>query len=398
MPELNFDDLRKAVENDTSIPEFREVRRRARRHRRWRVLINAARILGILIIATPAIAIGDVVFTHLQGPGPDTTATGTAPNGTKGSPAPPVITATVVAADGIDPEHTYALIDVCAAKRCNLQLAQVNPPTAQAQVQRTGLLRNAASDRLIDPWVTVEDTSTVVVSGIVNSGVRQYQTVSVEPVGGAVPDMTRPVQTTVQGPICSIRNGSARILPNQPPLTSPVLASTTKGWWVVGTTPTGQLALSVSHDDGRTWSAKHGMGIVPDSSTPGGTLGAAFATADGHRIYALARSRDQMTLLVSTDAGVTWSPTATSQQWPAGSRYGLVVTPSGTLIAWFSTSSRTRTLSSTDGGQTFGPATVPNGPIIPTGHDLMVLGTNPSTSRDGSDWESAYVPFVSVSD
>ena len=32
----NFGDLRRAVESDTNMPEFREVRRRAQRHKRWR--------------------------------------------------------------------------------------------------------------------------------------------------------------------------------------------------------------------------------------------------------------------------------------------------------------------------------------------------------------------------
>lgn len=404
MPDLNFSDLRQAVENDTNIPEFREVSRRARRHKRWRALWTTARVLGVLVIATPAFAIGDVVFSHIYRPQPTRTqAAGLddqRPNGTRVAAKTAVVTRTVLAADGIDAAHTYALVDVCQGAACNLQLSQVNPNANTAIAQRTGLLRTTATDSLDNPRIVVQNASTVIVSAGIGTGPRQYLTLAVDPAPGSFSNAARPVQTSVQGPIQVVkgREGSAVTLANQPPVSAPVLCSESKGWWVVGTTSTGQLAVSVSHDAGRTWSV-HGVGIVPDSSTPGGTLGAVLASRTASDIFLLVRSAGAMSLLASGDGGDTWSPTATSQVWPAANRYGLVATKSGALIAWFTSKRGTTSMISTDGGASFQPAepaTAPSAPIMAVGGGYLALGTSPSVSSDGVSWETAYVPYVSV--
>jgi len=397
MPELNFDDLRQAVESDTYLPEFSEVRRRARRHRRWRRLLTVSRALGVLVLAAPVAAIGGIVFSHAYpaGPAADQADGGHRATGTTGR-AVAVARANVLAVDGIDPEHTYALVDVCVLKQCDLQLSQVNPTAAASVPQRTGLLRNSPTDTVTDPRITVENPTTVIISARIDDAPRQYLTLSVDPSAGTIHGV-RPVQTSLQGPVRVVTgtNGTAMPLTDQPPLTSPVLGSATKGWWVLGTTPAGQLAVSVSRDHGHTWSTE-GLGVVPDASTPGGTRGASLATIDGRHVYVLVRTDGQMSLLGSNDGGATWGPLATSQAWPDADSYGLVATTSGGLIAWFTSGRNTTAFESTDGGGTFSAYSGVAGPVVATGGQYVVLGLAPSTSTNGVDWASAYVPYVAM--
>jgi hypothetical protein len=402
MSDLNFSGLRQEIESETSIPEFREVRRRAARHKRWRILLNAARVVGVLVIATPALAVGDVVFTHIYSP--------QAPNSATGGVAPTIheqkrtggmsgsLTRTVVAVDGIDARHTYALVDVCLHAGCNLQLSQVNPDASAAVTQQYGLLRSAPTDVVTDPTLVVENDTTVIVSGIVNAAPRQYQTVSAVAVFGAFAPPPRPIQAVVQGPIrvVSGARGSATTLANQPPVSTPTLESERDGWWVVGTLPAGALAVSVSQDTGRHWST-HGVDVVPDSSAPGST---SLVAQDAANAFLLIRSRGKVSLLHSGDGGVTWGTRATSESWPSGGRRGLIMTSGGALIAWFASAAHTTYLVSTDEGVSFRPLTgaaAPSGPIVSAGGGFVTLGASPMASPDGVTWQSAYVPYVSVS-
>jgi hypothetical protein len=413
MPELNFDDLREAVENDTYLPEFEEVKRRARRHKRWRILINAARVLGVLIVAAPGFAIGDVVFTHIYNPAKQATHTtrggdggGTSVDGVTPTLTP--VTRSVVAVDGTDLAHTYALDDVCAGRSCDLQLTQVNPSAVDALAERVGLLRTSPSDTITNPQIVVVNETTVIVSANVNSSPRQYLTLSVNPEPGRVLSTPRPVQTTAQGPIRVVNSDSGPALPidSQPPVSEPVLANDVGGWWVCGTTPAGELAVSVSHDDGRVWTT-HRTGLLPDASTPGSTAGAALATADGTHVYLMMRSRGGIALIYSGDGGMTWDPIATSKTWPNATTYSLVITPDGSLLASFTaapktagTAGSTTYLISKDQGATFLPPTGPlmaSGPIVAVGNGFVSLGTSPAISPDGVNWQAAYVPYVTTS-
>ncbi|HEY2793997.1 MAG TPA: sialidase family protein [Micromonosporaceae bacterium] len=401
MPDLDFGDLRRAVEGETSIPEFREVRRRARRVKRWRSLAAAARVLGVLIVAAPALAVGDVVLTHVTDP------TSTRPNHSHngggsvaavGNQMP--VTRSVVAVDGIDAAHTYALVDVCRGQSCNLQLAQVDPSSPTATVQESNLLRSSPTDQLNDLSVVVENSRTVIISGAIGKGPLQQLSLTVTAAGGRISSAERPLQTNVQGPIdvVSGSSGSATALTNQPPVSQPVLVSTAHGWWVMGTMPDGDMAVSVSRDNGIKWTT-HSVGVRTDSST-GLNHGAALATSDGQYVLLLVRSGNSTRLLFSADGGTTWD-LRTTQSWPPTPDLGLTFLSGGSLVTWFASGAGTTFLASNDLGVTFhklAGAATPTGPVLSIGGQFVTLGLSPMTSHNGVAWQSAYVPYLTPSE
>ncbi len=403
MPDLNFDELRAAVEEETFLPEFVEIRRRARRHRRWRVLVNAARLIGVLIIATPAFAVGDVVFTHIYNPqathredGSAKTDSDLGTDGREPSPLTDIAAQTILAVDGIDANHIYALEDICFGKNCDLELTLVNPTAADPSSPAVGLLRTKPTDRLLDPRLVLESTSLALVSAVVNAGARISWPVSLDPGTGAVGTVLRPLQTVFQGPIQYMGNGIQNTA-EQPAVNQPVLTSDQGGWWVCGISSDNDLAVSVSHNEGATWHTTS-TGIPLDGVMPNGITGAALATSDGANVYVLVRSYNQTTLSRSTDGGLTWHSIAASMVWPDSTAYNLVVTKDGTLIASF-TGPSTSYFVSKDGGATFGPMDtepVGGGLIVYAGGEFMTLGTIPSISQDGVNWQAAYVPYITT--
>jgi hypothetical protein len=192
-----------------------------------------------------------------------------------------------------------------------------------------------------------------------------------------------------------------------------VLESDTHGWWVCGTAPdNGELAVSVSRDNGQSWST-HSLGLLPDGTAPNttgttsttalpdDTDGPALATSNGIDVYVLVTSGGQMVLTRSENGGVTWSPTATAEVWPSGSRYGMVAKTDGSLLVWFTNAGITTYLRSVDHGQTFTPDTgppAPGGAIVQVRDGYITLGTQPATSHNGQTWLAAYVPYVGTVD
>jgi hypothetical protein len=232
-----------------------------------------------------------------------------------------------------------------------------------------------------------------------------------EAAAGVISSTPRPIQTTVQGAIRVVKGayGLPATLPHQPAVSEPVLESQTGGWWVCGTTPdSGELAVSVSRDDGRSWST-HPLGLLPDtmagsasSTLPRSTNGGpALATSNGIDIYVLVTSGGQMVLTRSENGGITWSPAATAEVWPTGTSYGMVAKADGSLLVWFTNAGITTYLRSVDHGQTFTPDTgppAPGGSIVQVRDGYITLGTEPATSRDGATWAAAYVPYVGAVD
>ncbi len=323
MPELNFDALREAVENDTFLPEFAEIRRRARRHKRWRILMNTARILGVLAVAAPGLAIVDVVFTHIYRP---VDSSGVAAGISVGDPnAAPMsstlagtvtqVTSTVVAVDSIDNAHTYALVDVCLGHSCNLQLSQVNPTATGAAPQSVGLIRATPIEQLASPRLVLVNTATANVSAIPAGSPRSQVSITIQPAPGQVAAAPRPVQISVLGAIRMVSGatGTPQNIPSQPTVSGPTLVSTIHGWWVTGSMPTGELGISVSHDNGATWTT-HSTGIKPLQATADSATNSAFATIDGTDMFVLARTAGGMKMLYSTDAGTTWQPIAAERR------------------------------------------------------------------------------------
>jgi hypothetical protein len=407
MPDLGFSELRADVEHGTYLPEFQEVTRRARKHKMRRRLATTAKILGVLSVATPGLIVGGVVIDHVYRAPAETVMgfSGAGQEQSLATTAPAPVTRSVVAADGIDLAHSYALVDVCSGRSCSLQLSQIDPRSTSGMAQRVGLLRQKSTDVLNDPRVVVVNTSTAIVSAMVGTAGRQYQTIDMAAASGAVSSALRPVQTTVQGAIRVVKGatGLPATLPHQPAVSVPELASESGGWWVCGTAPgSGELAVSVSRDRGGSWST-HTLGLLPDVTDASGSTetlaGATLATSDGINVYVLVLSGGQMVLTRSLDGGQTWAPTAIGEVWPTGSKYGLVTRADGSLLVWFTRAGVTTYLRSVDHGETFTPDVgppAPGGAIVKVEDGYLTLGSNPTVSRNGMTWSAADVPYVAA--
>jgi hypothetical protein len=406
MPELDFDALREAVENDTFIPEFVEIRRRARRHKRWRVLVNTARILGILTIAMPGLLIADVVFTHIYRPvDTNNIAAGVSDGNGNGALSDGSTTATVtsavVAVDGIDSAHTYALVDVCLNHSCNLQLSQVNPTPTAASPQSIGLIRTVPTQRLTGMRLILANESTAYVSAVPANSPRVQVPIAIQPAAGAITAVPRPVQISTLGTICAVTGGSGTpmSIPAQPSVSGPELVSTNHGWWVTGTAPDGYFGVSVSHDYGATWTT-HSTGYRLAPSLTDNASNSAFATIDGTDMFVLLRTITGMKLLYSTDGGTSWHPINTTVSWPASTSFSLVATDRGVVIASFTYGSSTSYLTSIDYGATFKSTNDEprnTGNVVRVGSELITLGTHSQISTDGLNWQSALIQTVAPS-
>lgn len=403
MPDLDFSELRGYVEMNTYLPEFHEVQRRARRIKRRRRLATGVAMAGALgLIAPVAVASGEVI-AHTY-PAPGGSLIGISGGNTvvridTPKPAPPVVTRNLVAADGVDLEHVFGLVDVCADAHCSLQVTEVDPGGVNGTTQRVGLFRTKSTDTVSDPRIVAIDDHTVTVSATVGSGSRQSETLTLTPIntqsiGTTTTPVTRPIQPVEQGDIRMVGDtGTVLALPHQPPVTSPSLACRVSGWWVSGIDPaTGELAVSVSQDEGRTWST-HPVGALP------GNLAAAIATVNGIDVYLLVSSGGQVQLRKSDDRGATWVPTATHQAWPADATYGMVARADGSLLVWITQGRITSYLRSTNRGASFVPdegPPGPGGPIVVLRDGFLALGTSPALSHDGVTWSAAYVPWVNI--
>src|SRR5215468_7657407 len=121
MAELDFIGLRAEVEAATMLPDFSQVTRRARRARRRARLATLSAAMAVLAILAPAGVIsareravnqtGPVSHSDQASPFEIGLVTPPAPPST----APVNIQSTIVAADGVDLDDVYALVNVCAA-------------------------------------------------------------------------------------------------------------------------------------------------------------------------------------------------------------------------------------------------------------------------------------------
>jgi hypothetical protein len=154
-------------------------------------------------------------------------------------------------------------------------------------------------------------------------------------------------------------DGRTAPLTSQPPLSSPEPGyyPTTEGtWWVHGQDPaTGEQALAVSRDDGRTWTTRT-LGLPFDDGLVGyvsmaehaGTLYAAVVE------YRMSSPNLLTAMFLSTDGGATWTMTReyADNERPRYLSVDLVVTPSGELLVNGMIGDR-KTYATTDGGVTF---------------------------------------------
>jgi hypothetical protein len=385
-----FDDLRADVETMTYLPEFREVEDRARRVKRWMRVRAVAVALAITVPAASAITV-----LYEQPNGTSMAVTGRDDVVHLSLPGRPEADSwTLVAADGVDLEHLYGLVDVCSGHTCSMQLSSIDPNSITGTVQRMSLFRAQPTDTVSNTRLSALGPYTVMVSASVNSGPQRNDTLGVNLPSGApsVAPTKRVVQPVQTGMIeVAAPTGLVSAAPTQPALTQPTLLSSTNGWWVSGTDPvTGQLALAVSDDGGKSWASRT-LGIEKANAVP------ALAVS-GDTVYLLVAAGGHLQLRKSADRGHNWSTLTATQTWPAAGRYGIIIRPDHSLLVWLDQSNGTTTLlHSTNGGLTFAPdrgADAANGGIVTLSDGYVMLGAKAYVSRDAETWTLLQVPWL----
>ena len=402
MSNERFSEFRSGVERQTVLPEFNEVMDRARRHRRRKRLGTTTGAIAAVIVLMPALIYGGLVLS--QGSGrPSLVQISIADGDSDGNltttvtqPSPgSEISARLIAAGGVDLAHSYGLVDACSANTCSLQLVSLSPPLTK----RIGLLRTDPSQVLANPHLVALDDLDVVVSADVGESIApQYQTYNLGPI---FPDRSSrpaqqsdvPVQTSTFGAIGVVTAGDGKVgaIARQPDLTSPQLASTIRGWWVTGADArTGELAVSVTRDEGATWHTSS-LGVIPDRPP-------ALATQDGRKVYVLVHSAGQMLLIRSSDGGTTWSAPTIESAWNSYVRYGVMTPRDGSVGVWLATKDdEVSFCRSTDGGATFTPVIgpyAPHGDVVSLPGGYVTLGAQPAISTDGRSWTTIKLPVV----
>ena len=410
MIELDFNGLRAEVEAATMLPDFSHVARRARRAKRRARLASLSAAIAVLAIVAPAgvLTARERGVNH-SGPISRPDQTTPMPVGLQTPPAAPSptgnIQSTIMAADGADLGHVYALVDVCVPDSCNLQLSAVQAtPQPGVGPDRIGLLRDKSTQYLTGFRLDALSDSSLVISAQPASGARRYARVNTGTVADATTNATAKVGDRI-GPIdgsgelwaMDAKSGQLSGLPHQPPVRQPMVASVAPnhGLWVVGADQggSGQVAVTTSRDAGRIWQTSV-LGVPADAGRP------VLASYNGRVAYLLARTADrQFVLLRTTDSGGTWDRQSTTLPWPSAdpnTAYGIVVRPDGAVLAWLQTSPAVTYALSTDGGRTFGIVPGPGGPVIAVSDGYVSLGSPPKLSRDGSTWAQATVPVLPV--
>jgi hypothetical protein len=409
--ELDFGGLRDDIAAATMLPEFDQVARRARRVRRRGRFAAVLAVLAVLAMLTP----GGVIAarergggTTLDPAGPELTSP--LPIGPQ-SPVPaPSPTGspqfTIVAADGADIGHVYALVDVCRGGSCNLQLSEIQAAdqATGSGPDQVGLLRQRPTDFLSGFRVEALSDTALVVSAVPAGGARRYQRIDLGSVADdAGPGVAEPgdrmAVTDGTGKLRALdaKSGQLRTVPNQPPIRELDVGSTTPGGtqWVTGTDPaTGALSVSVSRNAGRDWTTA-GLGVMVGGNVP------TLATYQGSIAYLLTRTVDRdFALFRTTDGGLSWQQLPAALPWPAGTDpgvgYGLVVRPDGSLLAWLATSPALVYAQSTDAGHSFVNVAGPGGPVIAVPDGYASLSNPPRLSSDGSNWADATVSALPI--
>jgi len=411
MAELDFIGLRAEVEAATMLPDFSQVTRRARRARRRARLATLSAALAILAVLAPAGVISareravsqTAIVSRSDQASPFEIGLQTPP-APPSSPPVAIRSTAIVAADGVDLDDVYALVNVCGADSCNLQLSQIQQtPKAGVGPARIGLLRDKSSQFLSGFRLDALSQTSFVASAVPPNGGRRFVRVdmgtSVDATANAVAkvgDQVAPIDGNGELWGMDPKSNQLSSLANQPPVRQPTVASVpaSKGLWVTGTDPSGrQLVVAESSDAGHTWHSSTLEALPPDAGPP------VLASHDGHVAYLLLRGADsQFEVWRTGDAGVTWQRMSTQLHWPADNRsdYGLVVRPDGSLLAWLATSPTVTYAQSYNEGRSFTNVQGPGGPVIQVSDGYVSLSGPPKVSSDGLTWKQATLPILPV--
>jgi hypothetical protein len=405
---LDFAGLRTEVEAATRLPEFDVVAKRARKIKRRSRLAVLGSVLGVLAIIGPA-GVASVLAQPAAGPAGPVVDVGPERPETTEEPMPissvPPVT-TVLAVDGVDLAHAYALVDMCRDTACDLQLVPVLASgSGHASPVRTGLLRRHPTDLLTnfalhaqnatELLVTARDSTGAQVFAQVDAGTDATPSGTASPASGSGSRLWA-VQPADGGYLWAfdLHSGKMVTLPSQPPVSDPVVCpgvDPARGIWVTGTaSATGALTVAVSSDGGRAWKSQD-LGIRPVDAPR-------LATYDGTHAYLLVRTAQGFVLAATADAGATWKVTGAELPWPQdtapNTAYGLAVRPDGTVLAWLATTPAVSYLQSADRGLVF--RALDNGPggalyELPDGY--VATGVEPKLSRDAATWTPAELPI-----
>jgi hypothetical protein len=410
MAELDFIGLRAEVEAATMLPDFGQVARRARRARRRARLATVSAALAVLAILAPAGLISARERASHQTPPishPDTATPfqiGLETPPAAPSAPPVAFQSTIVAAGGVDLNDVYALINVCAADSCNLQLSKIQlTPSAGNGPDRIGLLRDKSSQFLSGFRLDALSQTSVVASAVPPNGGRRFVRVdtgrSVDATANAtakVGDQVAPIDGSGELWGMDPQTNQLGSLANQPPVRQPSVASVpaSRGLWVTGTDASGkQLVVATSQDAGHNWRSAT-LEELPSDAGP-----VVLATYNGHKAYLLLRGADkQFELWRTNDTGATWQRMSTQLPWQADNRsdYGLVVRPDGSLLAWLASSPTVTYAQSHDEGSSFTNVQGPGGPVIQVSDGYVSLSGPPKVSTDGLTWRQAALPVLPV--
>jgi hypothetical protein len=401
---IDFSRLRQEVEAAVMLPEFSEVARRAR-WRRARARLTTLGTVGLIVgILGPAGVVADLHQVTVNGwvSRPDAVTTTVSPSGSA------AVQVNLAATAGVDLNHTYALVDVCVADSCSLQLSRL--AGAAGKPLAVDLLRGNRTAVLDSVKLTALSDTSLLVSALTDGD--RWQSTAVDlasndgpPAQIQTPPVTladRAVQLTRYGKVQAIQGKSGRLLelPSQPPLTQATVVdnlASTKGIWVMGTMPGGRFAMSVSRDAGRSWTTQPlGVPVAQLSSFDDPV----FASYNGLTAYLLTRLADEeFALFWTIDGGNTWHRETSRLPWPepvpVGAAYGLVVRPDGSLLAWLANNPAITYLEATGvGGQFRVTQAGPDGPVYAVSDGYVELGPRPALSRDAAHWAAAKVSYT----
>jgi hypothetical protein len=431
---------------DTAAPPSRlsadEVYAAAWRRRRWRRT-------GWATAAVAAVAVGGIGLTMLQPRADNPAGSGPLPSQTaQGWPAD-TQDGTVISAAATDSSHLFAAINACTVKdgerQCVAQLVGSDDGGRTWTVRQAdigdGQITSPAPGALLQTIETVNPAY----DGTANNGPKLFRKPRISTDGGRTWADVKPGSAAVQQvptggwielecgtdtpcKILAIDPATAQSAPlaNQTPLDVIAKAGvpTSAGFWITGRERGGshRPAVAVSHDRGRTWSlhmfdlagADLSANIVyPAPYSVDGVVGYTILQVPpptggaGSGATPAPASGSQQLIYRTADGGKTWGQVDAGQTLPFGRSYAdgdTYLAADGTHVVLTSENTPLRWYASSDGGNSYRPATLPglSDHLTRSGIGAMIRVVAPGTylafdngalyrSSDGIHWSRTLV-------